>query len=258
MRGRFLLSVCAIASLFFVVSPAFADEPVAHWPFDGDYTDVTGNGNDGAPIDGVLGFAEGISGQAVLLDGGSGYVALPQTVITTNQLTVAAWAFMNELGGGIHSQNAVFVQRDNTGGPNHSYIGLWAGLTTGFAAFDARSSSGSTNSCFAPQPAYGEWHHFVGVVSEDSVSFYIDGELVDSVPNTQSGDFTTSIDHVDIGRHRWSSQDYGFFNGLIDDVRVYDEPLSASEVRALYLGSDEIFSDGFETGDTTGWTVPPR
>ncbi len=46
----------------------------------------------------------------------------------------------------------------------------------------------------------------------------------------QTGDYTTSVDFIDIGRHRGNSANRGFFNGAIDDLRVYDEALSQAQI----------------------------
>ena len=62
----------------------------------------------------------------------------------------------------------------------------------------------------------------------------------DSIGNGQSGDFTTGIDFVDIGRHRYDHRDHGmidtgFFNGMIDDVRIYDSALTQEQINTQVI-----------------------
>ena len=46
------------------------------------------------------------------------------------------------------------------------------------------------------------------------------------------------------------------WDGLIDEVRIYDRALTAGEILALPPpgGSAAIFSDGFESGGTSAWS----
>jgi len=49
------------------------------------------------------------------------------------------------------------------------------------------------------------------------------------------------------------------WDGLLDEVRIYDRALSAGEIQALPLPNPHvIFGEGFESGDTSAWsaTVP--
>ena len=84
------------------------------------------------------------------------------------------------------------------------------------------------------------WHHVAVVVYEasppnlhDNVKLYRDGELaeIDDIGLLDLWPIETG-DKLDvtIGRH---------FKGVIDDLRIYDRPLSEEEVRALFkLQSD--------------------
>ena len=74
--------------------------------------------------------------------------------------------------------------------------------------------------------------------------FYIDGVEVDRTVNNQLGDYVTSVDYVDIGRRRFNGVTRGFYNGSIDDVRIYDMALTAEEIYNLMYKRPE-------TGDPT-------
>jgi len=86
----------------------------------------------------------------------------------------------------------------------------------------------------------GEWHHFVAVVGEDYNTGYLDGqEMVNRNYNfgnsSYSQFFADVIKHETlwIGRGYWRGNSV-FFDGAIDDIRIYDKPLSAQEVQELY------------------------
>ena len=76
------------------------------------------------------------------------------------------------------------------------------------------------------------WSHVVGTLSNSEVHLYING-LKDS--SRQFNDFssvTSTTYGLSIGRLGTYSGYY--FNGKIDEVRMYDRALSAADVQALY------------------------
>ncbi|MEM1013882.1 MAG: LamG domain-containing protein, partial [Planctomycetota bacterium] len=84
----------------------------------------------------------------------------------------------------------------------------------------------------------GRWSHFAASYREDirELSFYIDGVLVDTATLTGSPDFSAASLPIRIGQHA-GSETVRNFTGLIDDVRVYNRPISRAEARGLYYGS---------------------
>ncbi len=85
-----------------------------------------------------------------------------------------------------------------------------------------------------PKKNYNQWHHYAITVDSNDLIFYIDGVEIDRTSNNQAGDYVTSIDYVDIGRHRRNGINGGFFNGVIDDVVIYDTGLPGEAIRQLY------------------------
>ena len=84
----------------------------------------------------------------------------------------------------------------------------------------------------------GVWY-FVTIVSNgSSYSIYVNGQLesLTIVGGTNSGDWfgdTLNRDNIYIGCQRREVLEY-YFNGLIDNVAIYNRALSASEVALLY------------------------
>ena len=87
----------------------------------------------------------------------------------------------------------------------------------------------------------GNWHF--AVITRESNSdakVYIDGQL----GNTCAGYFleTTVRDFGEIGGWRWDSWD---FDGLIDEVMIYDRALSATEIQNIYDAQKSIANKNF-------------
>jgi len=72
------------------------------------------------------------------------------------------------------------------------------------------------------------WHHIAAVYDGDTMLLYVDGSLDTSVP--ASGRMNTTNDQVQIG----SAEGSAGFNGLIDDVRIYNRALSSKDIAQLY------------------------
>jgi hypothetical protein len=76
----------------------------------------------------------------------------------------------------------------------------------------------------------GKWHHVAGVYDGQRMYLYVDGVVDSSQP--ASGGINTNDEPVYIGEN--SEMTGRFWNGLIDDVRVYNDALGPAEIKALY------------------------
>lgn len=76
------------------------------------------------------------------------------------------------------------------------------------------------------------WHHVVASRSGSTMSFYIDGDSAGTA--SFSGSFNNNSFDIWIGNDGVSSPTAGTFDGLIDDVRVYNRALTPSEIQRLY------------------------
>jgi len=85
---------------------------------------------------------------------------------------------------------------------------------------------GSTNDINSQMVADGQWHHVVAVY-DGALRIYIDGRLRASSPRQ----INTSTSSLFIGSQAGGIQ---AAEGAIDDVRIYNRALSATEVKTLY------------------------
>ena len=87
----------------------------------------------------------------------------------------------------------------------------------------------------------GEWYHFVAVVGENFNTGYLNGEEINYRHyNFSDADasqfFKKSLKHerMWIGKGFWDHGKETYFDGFIDDLRIYNVPLNTEEVRKLY------------------------
>jgi len=97
----------------------------------------------------------------------------------------------------------------------------------------------------------GSWYNVIFTYNNDSVDpkLYINGALEPTLAGT-SGNFTSSSDNLNIGRK--SGIAAALFNGLIDEVAVFDYVLDSDQVDEIYNAT----STG-KTADLSTMATPP-
>jgi hypothetical protein len=204
---------------------------------DGVASDSSGNNNDGICTQGVscptYSAIAGHDGSgAYQFDGGSNFIATSSSIdiLKGDSFTISIWANVtdntpyNALGfagsSGDEDTGFRFLYRSGYGASDLIYARAGSSAT-------ADSTPISLNSCFE------EWCHYAFTYTTNAV----EGVITIYVNGVEGNSFATSpnvdINEVNIGV-TVLGQDY--FNGWIDDVRIYNYALSDSEVSELYTG----------------------
>ena len=210
---------------------------VGYWSFDGStiskghVNDLSGNNNTAYPINIATStfYTSGRIGQGGNFDGVNDNVT---TTLTSNtafdNTTFSASFWFKPVTNGVIVSKGGFVDGwyidFNYNSPNKlSFFSKTSGATT---ALNRSSGTALTDK---------KWHHAVVVATTDTtttanntVSIYIDGVLSQGAL-TQTGAYGSSATAVKIGTRTTQP-----WNGLIDDVRIYNRALSPGEVKQLY------------------------
>ena len=97
--------------------------------------------------------------------------------------------------------------------------------------FPARSGNYGIN-CYANQAYKGnQWYHLVCIKNQHSLDIYVNGLLANSVKHelgSGSEAYQFFVGQMDYHKKSWQ------FRGSIDEVALYDRPLSAEEIRNHY------------------------
>jgi len=105
-------------------------------------------------------------------------------------------------------------------------------LTSKVAQFACRDSSNNNLSASGTTiVADGNWHHLVGVRNGSSALIYVDGVQDGTGTNASTGDTNISTSTRIAARNAASPP---YYVGLIDDARIYNRALTATEVALLY------------------------
>ena len=199
---------------------------VAYWNFDeGSGTtvaDESSNGHTGTVVNGAN-WVTGHRGSALELDGISQYVSIPPLFsVTPSALSISAW-FLAPTTGGTIIYNGATAENELLAGPG--------GLSFGVKL----SNSQWYGADYAPTPTPSQWHFLVGVWDQGGyVRLYLDGLLAaqQAVPNI------APLSYFGQRIGAYAPVDSQFFGGAIDELKVYDRALSASEISTAYCDVD--------------------
>ncbi len=192
--------------------------------------DSSGNGNNGAVIGAV--WAAGYQSNGLRFDGVDDYVDagnLSCLQFGKGDFTAAAWVKPDAIGG----DRFVFWYGD-VGNDKPQW---WLRLIGGDAQFavDGTSNPGSNSAVTASAPfAAGQWTHVAVTRSGHELTVYINGVKSAGSVCTNVPDVSSTSGTLTIGRDKNGVTRY--WDGMMDEVVVYDRALSGGEVYGLYLG----------------------
>ena len=215
--------------------------PAGWWTFDGDKTnwntgvtqDSSGSGNNGQMISMSTSTSpvEGRTGQALSFDGASQHITAPEPSTVTTSLSLAAWIYWQD-----SSANSVVVYNGNMSSNGYGFLigndigssGNYLGVILGGVSW-SETGSGGTHYVLP----HNAWTHVVATWNGSTWCLYANGSLYHcdgtSAPGTPS--YSPSSQAM-----QFAAQANGTnpFHGYLDDVRIYNRGLSATEIKQLY------------------------
>jgi len=216
---------------------------VAHWKFDdgsGEIAqDSSGNGYDGT-LFGEPTWVAGQIGGALEFDGTNDYVELPigSLISSLTNSTFAIWVdFSNEGGawqrildfGTDTIVNMFLTPRMGTDGLMRFAITI--------------NGNGDEDQTTAQATLPSGWHYVTLTINADeNVHFlYLDGELV--AQNTTARHTPSTLGETNqnwLGRSQYTAD--GYFDGRMDDFRIYDRILTPKQIEDLVNGISPVFT----------------
>jgi hypothetical protein len=270
MKNRLLKLFITGIGLLVVTSQANA-ALVSYWSFD----DATANdlvgSNNGTLKNGAAFSTDTPNGSANALDltNGKDYVLLPSTdfgIGATSSFTISAWAKYTSSERGV-----ITIMQDLTsGGGDRSGVtfgmggdtNLFVGIIASSGGDDAVNGGATFRDIVVDQAVpTGEWVHIAAVLGNDALTTYLNGVpaasyAVNPAGSTMQADGTlvTGGAGLDFNDANGSFTGFGasgnapavgdspgdftrlFYEGLLDDVAIWDSALSSAEIEALAAG----------------------
>jgi hypothetical protein len=184
--------------------------------------DSSGNGNTGTTQHSPVWTSSGKIGNALTFNGTSNYVSVPSaTSLNLSQFTIASWVTLASSTGANN-----YVMEKDKGSADYNYEFYYDSSNQLYCDFNTGSRSVSYNWT----PSTNTWYHLARTYDGAYLRIYINGAQVATA--SASGTLDTSSNALIIGKNDL----YGTstWNGSMDDVRLYNRALSASDVLTLY------------------------
>ncbi len=222
----------------------------AAYSFD-DATDASGNGND-ITLSGSasLGAGHDGSGTAFEMNGSSGYGDLAG-LQTGGAMSVStwvkfdsfsqAWSRVFDFGNGQANENILI---GHTGTTN----------TLGFHIYQGSGGGSDASLEISDFFTVGEWVHVTATIASDgTMSVYKNGELAGQAAGVVPAEMVRSNNYI--GKSHWGGD--GHLDGAVDEFAVYDEALTAEQVRAVYQADtvDNQLVDAFHIEENSSNTT---
>lgn len=220
-------------------------EPVAAWDFDetdGDIVyDITGGGADGTLVNTIRDVGA-INGGIRFEPSGNGMIdfgySVSDKLIGGTGISCSAWVSNNDL----ESPQRIFATFSN-----NQTGGLHFTIYSDYITVGGRSTyKDSFLSKTFKYTKSAEWVHLVGILDfvDKKIRLYVNGEEV--MPNQKDNDALFLADKYEIGTRKFHDGIGGDksvvnpFNGSIDEVKIYNQPIDAEMVKVLYADKKNV------------------
>ncbi len=179
-----------------------------------------------------------------------GYLSLSEPVITGTEFTIEAWARIDGPGFHLAESNTIYEQRDDEPEDYRAIMVFFARSSSGYTVFTIQGATSTGVLLVTPAPPFGEWHHYAATVDNDFINLYIDGQLMVTEYNCETGGHTQGVTNIDLGAHRYNNTLKASLNGMLDEVRFWDRAMSPEEILEYQYHSVSQNSEGL----TAYWT----
>ncbi|UCD51240.1 MAG: discoidin domain-containing protein [Phycisphaerales bacterium] len=255
MSRKLILILTVLAGL--IAGSALAEQ-IAYFPFSEgqgtDTVDATGNGNDGTLSAGVE-WVAGQKGSGVHFDTAGERIVLNELDPSAahNAMTLAAWINWEGLNHSIAQQGIIGKRQGWDPGTGIKWF--WQAQPSGALLFRADWANGGGTGLWWGNtylvPYANEWTH-VALVWEDGAAIqYINGEEI----STGNITFQDTADDTIVSIGCVSATNTETFVGTIDEVRIYDTALTATELQKAMTGD---FKSSSAPGPPDGSTDIPQ
>ncbi len=253
MRKGRLVAVLATGAFLMAAGPAAASQllPVGIWSFNegsgtvAHDTSLPPQHNNGT-LSGGAAWSSGRFWDSLSFDGRAAAVTVPDdSVLEPKQVTVSAWVKASTSPG-----NYDYVVAKGGNACNASSYGLYTGANGGLIFYT--SSNNGLSYTLSPDAGTGiwngKWHNVIGTYDGSTVRLYVDGkEVGNGTPDTAPIAYGLPVfNDLVIGNYPSCPSIPEGFTGSIDEVKIFNRALPASEIK-LTVGLSNLLPTNIPT-----------
>ncbi len=234
-----VICLCAVGAL--------EADIILHLELEGN-ADDSANSHDGT-IYGNPATVAGPVGQALDFDG-NGYIAVPHhaDLSPINAMTVSAWFKPNSFNLGTYSWPAIMKKYNDSERSGFSMEIGQVYESTPKVSIIVNSLAGNESTTAYPVST-DTWYYLAGTyeynsdTDQSTLTTYFGSNFqpLQSSFTTFSGPLKFSSENLNIGRDNWNTNSSRYFDGIIDDVRIYNETLTGTQINDLYIPEPSTF-----------------
>lgn len=208
---------------------------VGCYPFNTNAKDESGNNNNGIVNGAILTVDRfGNPNSAYLFDGNSS-IDLPDNKFSFDNYSYAMWVYVTNIPNSGDSYRMIAIGGacgDQTLALSYNYFNA---VGFDFGVYN-KPALANTPLAIGTLPQIGKWYHLTAVRDDLTLNLYINGVLAKSVSSNNTKPYY-GCDAVEKARFGIRNGGVQGFKGALDDIHLYNRPLNASEVKALYDGN---------------------
>ena len=200
--------------------------------------DLSGNGNDGTLSGGAVRNLSGETGEAIEFNGIDSAINLGAIDITTPTMSIALWFKPDDFG----TSDARLISKANGTSNSAHYWMISTIIQAGQKKlrFRLKTENGGTSTLIGNTALIlGVWTHVTATYDGFNMKLFQNSIEVGSLAKTGVISTSSSVDAW-IGANPSSTN---FFDGLIDNVRIYGETLNESTIQEIFHGNLPIDGD---------------
>jgi hypothetical protein len=212
-------------------SPALTQGLLAWYPFEGNASDMSGNNRNGT-LNGNPTFANAHQGQGLSMDGVDDYMDIAHDS-AIDPRRVFTYSFWFNSTSQTKTWTPVLFKGNSSGQRTYAFWLNSGDKRIHSVTVDASGQydADSSNNFWA----HNQWYAVASVMDRNSgfLKLYSNGQLITNTTIPQA-DTVSNSNALRLGWGYESSSDYVRFHGLIDNLRLYNRALSATDISRLY------------------------
>lgn len=212
---------------------------VGYWPFNGNANDESGNGNDGV-VNGATLTNDNLNNpnSAYHFDGSGQFIEILHSSSLTFSANAISISFKVKVEG-FPSGNFSNVMISKQSGSGNTQSGFNVAQSGSNAITNLNSVGGGDfggASVLSDTSNFNSFHSVVFIYDNGTATSYLDGTLSQTFSSQTA---TIGANNVPLlfGKANWSNINATPFNGVLDDIGIWNRSLTSQEITNLHTGS---------------------
>jgi len=205
----------------------------------GNVPDSWGTNNGTAANGPLIKTSECVFGKCVYFNGTNNYITVPGgsgSVLNMDYITIEAWIYLSSTPSDV----VTIVSKGGQGSNSH----IWFYYYPSSARLGLEYGNGTTRTVayYSITPKLNTWYHLVGTYDGTTGYAYVNG-LRGNAQTSITGVLGKNTDWLVIGRYSTNGSYY--WPGMLDEIRIYDKAISASQIKDhYYAGLNNLLING--------------